>query len=143
MLECPAGLVFGRRANSVTQDAGCWELCPSGGLDVSQVAVGADVDYRAQLMVELAEETGLTAEAVTTVAPFCLVEDMESHVIDVGISLGTPLSVEEMMARHRRANGEYAEIAVVARADLGDFLARHGGHVARASAALVEFAGLA
>ena len=144
MLECPAGLLFGRRAGSVTQDAGSWELCPSGGLDVSRVAVGADVDYRAQLMVELAEEAGLTAEAVTKVSPFCLVEDTESHVIDVGISLRSPLSAEEMTARHRGcASGEYAEIAVVARADLADFLARQGGNVARASADLIEFAGLA
>jgi hypothetical protein len=49
-----------------------------------------------------------------------------------------------MTARHRGcASGEYAEIAVVARADLADFLARQGGNVARASAALIEFAGLA
>jgi len=40
LLDCANGIVFGRRAGSMTQDAGLWELAPSGGLDTSKVAGG-------------------------------------------------------------------------------------------------------
>lgn len=40
LFECADGLVFGRRAGSMTQDAGLWELVPSGGIDTSKAVGG-------------------------------------------------------------------------------------------------------
>jgi hypothetical protein len=141
VFECAAGVLLGRRANSCTQDAGLWELCPSGGLDVSRTVPGADVDYRAQILTELAEEVGVTATAVRKTTPICLIEDPNSHVIDVGIELQSPLAAQEVVRLHRdSASKEYAELAIVAREDLGAFLAAKRGQMVGVSVALIDFA---
>src|SRR3990167_3983338 len=60
LLECADGLVFGRRANAMTQDAGLWELVPSGGIDANHLTLPARVDFSSQLLQELHEELGLS-----------------------------------------------------------------------------------
>jgi len=55
VLECSDGLVLGRRAATTTQDAGLWELVPSGGLDPSNVTENAELDYLLQILAELYE----------------------------------------------------------------------------------------
>jgi hypothetical protein len=53
--------LFGRRANSVAQEAGAMELVPSGGVEASRVGDDGFIDVCAQLIAELAEETGWAA----------------------------------------------------------------------------------
>jgi hypothetical protein len=137
--ECAAGVLFGRRAMSLTEAAGLWELCPSGGLDVSNAVAGDEVDYRAQLLIELREEVGVPAGAVASVAPFCLVEDLDTHVIDLGIALGLSMSSDEITAVHRnRASREYVELSIVPRENLTEFLAKNHDRITEVSTALLE-----
>lgn len=138
LLECADGILFGRRAGSLTQDAERWELCPSGALEVGEVRAGAEVDYRAQVLTELREEIGIGADQVTAITPFCLVHDAHSHVWDIGIALSTALTTEEILSLHRTtASDEYSELRVVPRATLAAFVAHQGTDLVAVSAALI------
>jgi hypothetical protein len=139
LLECVAGVLFGRRAKSVTEAAGLWELCPSGGLDVSEAVVGGDVDYRAQILIELQEEIGVSADAASKVDPFCIVEDPVTHVIDIGVALSLSMSSNEITTFHRNfATKEYEELTIVPRKDLTEFIARNFECITEVSVALIE-----
>jgi hypothetical protein len=113
VLECMDGLVFGRRAQDVTQQPGFWELVPSGGIDVSDVTSTQEIDYRAQVLKELREEIGVGEGGVSKLTPFCLVEDRASHVIDIGIAMLCPLPLAALQRTHREASGEYQEICAI------------------------------
>lgn len=126
VLECPQGLVIGRRAATLTQDAGLWELVPSGGLDPNTAVAGNKADCTAQILIELREETGLEADQVFGLSPFCLIEDDDSHVIDIGIAMATTLDAAQLAQIHRAgASSEYAELGVVPAAEAdGAFMGR-------------------
>jgi hypothetical protein len=139
VLECADGIVLGRRAATMTQDAGLWELVPSGGIDTSSVPVGAEVDYRAQILTELHEEIGIDAEWVTSIRPFCLVDDLDSHVLDIGIAMESPLSAGAVLKLHREAaTGEYDELRVVDRAEVGRFIQGEASQLVGVSAMLIQ-----
>src|SRR5262249_54151197 len=85
----PDGLLLRQRPGQVTEEAGRWELVPSGGL--SAPAGGSDLDSTAmvfeQCYIELEEETGIPRSSVESAQAFALVEDPEAHVIDIGVEL--------------------------------------------------------
>jgi hypothetical protein len=137
LLECPDGIVFGRRAVTVTQDAGLWELVPSGGLDATKFVAG-EINYCAQILGELQEEVGIGSESVSSVSPFCLIEDLESHVLDIGIAMMSPLTAAALVRHQRSAgSGEYEELRVVQRADLAEFMCRQASRLGRVTSALM------
>lgn len=139
MLECADGIVLGRRAATVTQHAGLWELVPSGGLDTSGVPEGSEVDYRAQILIELREEVGIDAEWVTSIRPFCLVDDLDSHVLDIGLGMDSPLSSAAVLNIHReRATKEYDELRVVAREAVDGFIQGEASRLVGVSARLIQ-----
>jgi len=137
LLECPDGIVFGRRAATVTQDAGLWELVPSGGLDGSKFVPG-EIDFRGQILAELHEEVGIGLESISSVTPFCLVEGLESHVLDIGIAMMSPLAGAALVRMHGVAGStEYEELCVVRRTELAEFTRREASNLAEVSAALI------
>lgn len=139
LFECANGVVFGRRSGAMTQDAGLWELCPSGGLDTSKTAAGGKMDYRAQILTELSEEIGISHDDVTEIRPFCLVDDLDSHVIDIGIALTSRLSSDEVLATHRAAaTKEYDELLIVPHDEVAQFVEGKRGQLVVVSAALLE-----
>jgi hypothetical protein len=138
LFECADGIVFGRRSDTMMQDAGLWELVPSGGLDTSNRAPG-EVDYRAQLLTELDEEIGIGSDAISSLTPFCLVEDLDSHVLDIGIAMVSPLSADAMLRIHREAkSNEYEELRVVPVADMAKFIRGEAAQLVGVSAALID-----
>lgn len=138
LLECADGIVFGRRAGAVTEDAGWWELAPSGGMDAAGAAEAALADHRHQVLEELHEELGMGGDTVSRVRPFALVEDTESHVIDIGIGLTSPLSASEVLRSHAQAgSGEYDALHIVPRAQLQGFMDEHARQLVAVSAALL------
>ena len=138
LLECADGIVFGRRAATVTQDAGLWELVPSGGLDASKFVPG-EVDYRDQILLELHEEVGVGLESLSSARPFCLIEGIESHVLDIGIAMMSPLAGDALVRMHHVAGSlEYEELRVVARAELAEFMRREAANLVEVSAALIS-----
>ena len=139
LFQCENGVVFGRRSGTMTQDAGLWELCPSGGLDTSKTAAGGKMDYCAQILTELQEEIGISPDVVTGIRPFCLVDDLDSHVIDIGIALTSQLSADEVIAIHRAAaTKEYAELLIVPHDEVAQFLEDKRGQLVVVSAALLD-----
>lgn len=139
VFECADGIVFGRRPGTVTQDAGLWELVPSGGIDTSEVPEGAEVDYRAQILTELHEEIGIGSDSVASIRPFCLVDDLDSHVLDIGIVMESPLSASEVLKIHREAaTKDYDELRIVHRAEVDAFIQKEKSQLVGVSAILME-----
>ena len=143
LLVSADGVVFGRRAAGLTEDAGRWELVPSGGVAPECADASGRVDIRRQILAELAEEVGLDANDVSVSGPFCAVEDGDSHGVDIGIALAIPLSGNEVRACHaRRGSLEYSEIAVVAQSAIPGFAASLGPELVAVSRALLVQKGL-
>ena len=123
LFECAGGIVFGRRADVMTQGAGLWELVPSGGIDTSKIVEAVEVDYFSQILTELHEETGINSDSVSIVMPFCLVDDNNSHVIDIGIAMKSPLSSAEVLNIYEKAaSKEYDELRVVPFSEVNGFI---------------------
>jgi hypothetical protein len=123
VLQCPEGLVFGRRAPYVTQYRGWWELVPSGGIDAIALPPRGDCDYIAEILKELREETGADKDWVSNVRPFCLIDDHHSHVLDIGIKMFSPRPFAELRETHRKVGSkEYDDIHAAPIADLNDFI---------------------
>jgi len=142
-LRCADGVVFGRRGKDVRQDAGLWELAPSGGVDVERVGDGETVDVIDQLLQELSEELGLCQGDVFGAFPFCMVSDSQSHVIDIAIELQSKLNAQDIHHAHRRVQSrEYIDVAVVAEHDVAKFVGQLDYGVAGVSQAILERRGL-
>jgi hypothetical protein len=137
LARSPEGLLFGRRSGQVTQDAGRWELVPSGGL--SPPAGASDLDGTAlvyeQCFVELEEETGIPRASVESARAFALVEDPEAHVIDIGVEL----QLRDFLAA-AEASTEYDQLLTVSLDALAGFV--RDREVIPVSRALLEARGL-
>lgn len=113
ILAGPGGFLFGRRARTVAQGAGLWELAPSGAVDAGNG--GATPDLGDEILRELREEIGLTQDQVIVQPPVGIVEDSESGVVDIVLPLATGLSAAEIAAAHEtRGSDEYDAVHIAA-----------------------------
>jgi len=143
LLTCPDGVVFGRRQAGAAYQAGLWQLPPAGSVDAGCVGPDGRVDINQQLLTELEEELGLTADTVTVAEPLCVVEHEGSRVSDLGIRLHTTLAGSAIIERHARAgNAEYQPICVVAIEALSAFLGQADGCMVPSASILLRHAGL-
>lgn len=139
LLLCADGLVFGRRADKVTQGAGLWELVPSGSIDASKIVDPENVDFLSQILTELQEETGIKAEKITQMRPFCVVEDSNSHVLDIGIVIKCPLLFDEIVAIHQNnATNEYDELRLIPIARVSQIMKQEAAQFVEVSAVLIQ-----
>ena len=76
-------VLFAKRSKAVTEYQGFYELVPSGNLDKSVLDKDETINFRAKILDEFEEETGLPRSAVNNVSSFCLVKDNVNHVYDV------------------------------------------------------------
>lgn len=142
-LFSPDGIVVGRRDHTVTQEGGVWELVPAGGIDRHCVVPGGRLEVTRQLMVELEEEVGLTANDITLTEIDCLMHDRERHVFDIGIKLVTSRLREDILARHRALKeAEHSELRVISRESLPQFVAQSGEEFLPVSAVLLRGLGV-
>jgi hypothetical protein len=127
LLRCAEGVVFAKRSPRVTEAGGRWELAPSGGLDAAGLVPDEPVEPQAQILTELSEELGVPASSVEPPTPFCLVDDHDTGIVDIGIELRAPtLRAGDLVDHHRRAGSdEYDEVTAVLDADLAPFVAAH------------------
>jgi hypothetical protein len=124
----PDGVVFGRRPVGAVYQGGQWQLPPAGSIDPGAERAGGRVDAMHQVLTELEEELGLTAEAVGEARFLCIVEHPGSHVLDFGIFLRTGLLAAEIHAAHAQGgNGEYEPLEIVPVEGLAAFLDRVDG----------------
>jgi HAD superfamily hydrolase (TIGR01509 family) len=75
IVDSEGATLIGRRGD-VTEYPGWYELVPSGGL--------SGKTPEAQILEEFEEETGLTADLIHTITPFCLIHDKAHDVYDIG-----------------------------------------------------------
>ncbi len=143
VLRCAGGVVIGRRHVDAIYQPGMWQLAPAGSVDAGAVGVDGVVDLRRQLLDEVREELGLTAEDLGEPRPLCIVEHPGSHVSDLGLALTTELTAEAVLAAHRaRGNTEYQEMRVVPETGLAAFLAEAGDTLVPPAHAFLIRAGL-
>ena len=139
LLEISEGIVFGRRSEAMTQDAGLWELVPSGGVSPTARSQNAMISLHHQLVQELGEEVGIACDRDEQAKPFVLVEDDETHVADIGLYLSVDVGSKEVLARHRGlTEQEYDRLEIVPRQGLESFRRRHESRLAPVSAALLD-----
>jgi hypothetical protein len=139
ILQCPEGLVFGRRGAAVADEVGSWELVPSGGIDMSGRTTEQGADYKLQLAAELREEIGISIESCWALAPICAVEDDVTHVLDIGVAMTTDLALDRLREAHRTAGShEYEELLAIRLTEFDDFAADYGEKLLPVSAELVR-----
>jgi hypothetical protein len=140
ILSCPDGVLFGRRSGRSEMDAGCWELVPSGGVDDAAVGPAGQVSLERCILIELEEETGIGASELSARSrAAALVEDPQSHVIDVGVMLATASSAAQIQRRFAALeNREYSELEIVAPAELRAFRRNRVDSLGAVSAALLD-----
>jgi hypothetical protein len=119
--------VFGRRHVSAVYQAGMWQLPPAGSVDGHAVDANGTVALNRQLLDELREELGLTANDVDTPLPLCIVEHPASHVSDFGMALRCRLDGAAILAAHaERGNKEYQTVRILPHDELARFVADTG-----------------
>jgi hypothetical protein len=131
-------IVFGKRAGYTTQDAGRWELVPSGGLTPRALDVDGNISAETQVLQELQEELGLSASFVKTTRPFLLVEDLETHVIDIGLEITLAASHADIEHANIQRSDEYAAIEWVEANGVGRFCAPSAHDVIAVSLAFLS-----
>jgi len=143
LFECLDGIVFGRRAASMTQDAGLWELVPSGGIDTSKINnenSTVRIDYLSQMLTELHQEIGITSSFVSSIRPFCLVDDVDAHVLDIGIAIKSPLSGDEVLRAHcQNATKEYDKLHIAIHTDASNFVQHKALPLVKVSEKIIQF----
>ena len=144
VLRCADGVVIGRRHRGAVYQAGMWQLAPAGSVDAGAVDADGAIDLRRQLLSELREEVGLSADTVEAPQLLCIVEHPGSHVSDFGLGLVTKLSAEAVLAAYQAgANNEYEQIRVIAEAEVAAFLEEIGEALVPPAREFLVRAGLA
>ena len=127
VVRCADGVVFGRRHPGAIYQADMWQLPPAGSVDAHAVGADGVVALDRQLLAELQEELGLSADDVDSLVPLCVVEHPDSHVSDLGIALRSRLDGAAIRAAHaKRGNGEYPTLRIVGFKELPAFLLEAG-----------------
>ena len=67
-----------------------------------------------------------------------MVEDLESHVLDIGVRIKTNLSTNLVMLHHQEATDEYEKIRVVPFVDLKRFVEARSTEVVGVSRILID-----
>ncbi len=129
-------VLFARRTDRTTEYPGFLELVPSGSIDQEFVAADGVVDYRAKLLSEFIEETGLSRDCVQSVSGFALVLDTDHHVYDICCEIVLAISKETF--RHAFRSDEYSDPLFVSRMDLEAFIRANVDSIVPTSAAIIE-----
>jgi len=112
-------VLLARRACYVAQYPGAWELAPSGGID-PRVASGDEIDYRAALLHELEEETGVVRSKVLSIEPYLLLFDPLTAAWEMVLQVVLPTDFSEQLG-----SDEYQEFRWVEKEALKAFVESH------------------
>jgi len=134
VLQCRDGLVFGLRGVGNTYDQGLWETVPSGGVADECLDQNGNPDPKAQLLAELVEEVGLSANDVQVGSPFLLIKNIYGFYFDMGFELTTDLDGPIVLEAYANLdNDEYTQINIVPIDEIADFVSAHSDQMAVAS----------
>ncbi|HEX4352402.1 MAG TPA: hypothetical protein VHZ95_05795 [Polyangiales bacterium] len=139
LIDCAGEVAFAERSADSTQYPGAIELIPSGGIDKAQLREDGSVDHRAQLVQELAEETGIGAAEIVSVQMAALLRDEIDEVVDIAsIIVVTPAARAIAERTIARGTGEHRALVWIAIAALSDYLDRHRASMVPTSHALAS-----
>ncbi|MEZ5648837.1 MAG: NUDIX hydrolase [Alphaproteobacteria bacterium] len=113
--SCTEGIIVGCRSKHMIQDADTWELAPSGGVDDLARDSSNTVSLSRAILKELTEETGIPeSEVINLPQPFLIIEDPDSHVVDIGMAIQTNLSTVQVRAYFAaNTSHEYSKIDII------------------------------
>lgn len=126
-------VLFGKRGAGVTQYPGSYELVPSGSLPAADL--GALIDYRAHLLEELKEETGIDESVVTNCRPVLLIVDDADSVVDICcvIEIASHYNIHQNFVA-----GEYQHLQYAPLADIRILTVAHRGMWVPTSAMILQ-----
>ncbi len=117
LIECADGLILGRRHAKAIYLPGFWQSPPAGNVEMRNGL--ESIDLTGQLLAELDEELGLQPVEVEGIRAVAAIEHADTHVVDVGYLLRTPLPFASIEARRSTAgNDEYDALRLVAPDDV-------------------------
>lgn len=115
-------LLIAKRAASVTQYPLHYELAPSGGISEKYLRPNGEIDYTAEIVGELEEETSFTKNQIQQITPLYLVFDAEEPSIELFLEVRLhPETSITTPAPHL----EYPELHWVPESKLPLFLQNH------------------
>jgi len=135
-------VLFGLRKNSLAIEGGLWELAPSGTIHGGHREPGGAISWREHFLEELREELGIEAAAAKATA-FALVEDTETGIWELGVSVEIPLDHRDVLAAWANLpRSEHSELAAVPVADVPRFHTLRKAHMVGACGPLLRASGL-
>lgn len=129
--------IFARRAESVTEYPGFLELVPSGSINDKFVDTSGVVDYKAQLALELFEETGITGCFVKGVQDFAFIFNSNHSVYDICCELELSIDIDSVLKKIS-GSGEYQEPLFVPVDELQSYINGDNCSIVPTSRALIE-----
>lgn len=136
-------IVVARRSHELTQDAGLWEIPPSGSVDADRALKNGTIDIVAQLHSELSTELNIGPSLVLALRPFALMEDTVDNVVDIVFDVCLAPHREEVESLFEvRASTEYTEIGIWPFSNLRDHLARERQQMSPSAVAILIHRGL-
>ncbi|MAG26894.1 hypothetical protein CMI47_15250 [Candidatus Pacearchaeota archaeon] len=129
-------VLFARRSKNVTLYSGFLELVPSGGIDGKYIRPNGEVDYKAQLLTEFCEETGLPESCVKEISELCLMLDSKDNVYDVCCRIDAEAQREVFMEGFR--SKEYESPVFVKMRELRAFIEKNRDLMVPTSVGIVE-----
>ena len=130
-------VVFAKRANDVTEYPAFLELVPSGSIDKECLDVSGNVDYKAKLLSEFSEETGIAQRYVKEISSFAFVLDTNHDVYDICCKILVESNKERFFSEFQSSK-EYQSPTAIAVAELADFVKENNEEIVPTSMALIE-----
>lgn len=139
VVRVPGGIVLGRRSRATLQDAGLWELAPSGGITPRARRPEGGIAADAQLLIELEEELGVPPGLVESVSPVAMIEDRHTRVCDLVYTIRLQTPFEDVQEAFRaKGSHEYDEVRLVEAGGLEGFVSREAGSISPMSLHTLE-----
>lgn len=132
------GVVLGRRARHVAEEAGLWELAPSGGVSPEACTGDGEVSVVAQFCAELREELGVPAQAIERMACEAMIGDPVGHTYEVVVAARLSITAAQLREHLTEASDEYESVQVVGERDVVASVATLGGRLAPMSRFILE-----
>jgi len=121
-INCADGILIGKRGE-VSQDSGCWEVLPSGGIEESCVRENGVVDLSCQLRCEFNEEVGENLPELEDITPIFWIVEEQTHVVDIVLRATIPCTLGEILdSAGKNENNEYLNIDAVSNSSIPDEL---------------------
>jgi len=130
-------VIFAKRTNAVTEYPEFLELVPSGSIDRECSNANGTVDFKAKLLAEFSEETGLPKDCVKEISSFAFVLDTSHNVYDVCCKIFVESAKELFLTKFKRTK-EYQAPVAISVDDMGGFIKGNINSIVPTSMALVD-----